>query len=61
MKMPKRYVGSPLFSIFFFLFKVSFISIILCTFANRDDVAPTDQSKDWLFRNYVYNSMKRTA
>ena len=25
------------------------------------DVAPTDQSKDWLFRNYVYNSMKRTA
>ena len=25
------------------------------------DVAPTDQSKDWLFRNYVYNSMRRTA
>lgn len=25
------------------------------------DVDPTDQSKDWLFRNYVYDSMRRTA
>jgi hypothetical protein len=25
------------------------------------DVAPTEQSKDWLFRNYVYDSSKRVA
>ena len=25
------------------------------------DVAPTEQSKDWLFRNYVYDGSRKTA